>query len=89
MPVTKGGNTSDVIPPPGRGTKSLVYYNAGAAPDGEILLSKRRIRGEHVPASSAGRRFAYWDEGYTVVALANLDPPAAQRVAEYIRGRLK
>jgi CubicO group peptidase (beta-lactamase class C family) len=30
----------------------------------------------------------YWDEGYTVVVLANLDPPAAQQVAEYIRTRL-
>lgn len=31
----------------------------------------------------------YLDDGYTVVVLANLDPPAAQRVANYIRERLK
>jgi len=28
-------------------------------------------------------------ERYTVVVLANLDPPAAQRVAGYIRDRLE
>ncbi|MDQ3120186.1 MAG: beta-lactamase family protein [Verrucomicrobiota bacterium] len=29
-----------------------------------------------------------WDEGYTVIALANLDPPAADNVASYIVERL-
>lgn len=31
----------------------------------------------------------YLDDGYTVVVLANLDPPAAQKVASYIRERLQ
>jgi CubicO group peptidase (beta-lactamase class C family) len=31
----------------------------------------------------------YWDEGYTVVVLANLDPRAAETVADYVRGRLE
>ena len=29
------------------------------------------------------------DDGYTIVVLANLDPPAAQSVAGYISERLK
>ena len=31
----------------------------------------------------------YWDSGYTVVVLSNLDPPIAQRIAEYIRQRIQ
>jgi hypothetical protein len=31
----------------------------------------------------------YWDKGYTVVVLANVDPRAAEGVADYIRGRLE
>jgi CubicO group peptidase (beta-lactamase class C family) len=31
----------------------------------------------------------YWDTGYTVVVLANLDPPIAQQVNNYIRDRIK
>ena len=30
----------------------------------------------------------YWDEGYVIVVLANLDPPAAETVASYIGARL-
>jgi CubicO group peptidase (beta-lactamase class C family) len=31
----------------------------------------------------------YWESGYTVVVLANLDPPIAQQVNNYIRDRIK
>jgi CubicO group peptidase (beta-lactamase class C family) len=31
----------------------------------------------------------YWDNGYTVVVLANLDPPVVERVVNYIRDRLQ
>ena len=31
----------------------------------------------------------YWDSGYTVVVLCNLDPPIAQQVNRYIRERIK
>jgi D-alanyl-D-alanine carboxypeptidase len=36
-----------------------------------------------------GQLDVYLDNGYTVVVLANLDPPAAQNVAGYIRERLQ
>jgi hypothetical protein len=31
----------------------------------------------------------YLDNGYTVVVLSNLNPPAAQQVARYVRERLR
>ena len=31
----------------------------------------------------------YWDEGYTVLVPANMDPRAAETVADYVRGRLE
>jgi D-alanyl-D-alanine carboxypeptidase len=31
----------------------------------------------------------YWDSGYTVVVLANLDPPIAQRINQFIRDRIQ
>jgi CubicO group peptidase (beta-lactamase class C family) len=36
-----------------------------------------------------GQLDVYLDGGYTVVVLANLDPPAAQGVANYVRERLQ
>lgn len=36
-----------------------------------------------------GRLDMYLDNGCTVVVLANQDPPAAERVAAYVRSRLK
>lgn len=31
----------------------------------------------------------YWDSGFTVIVLSNLDPPIAQQVNRYIRDRIR
>ena len=56
----------------------------------ESTAGGRRVVGHGGGAPGMnGRLDIHMDSGYTVVVLANLDPPAAERVAGYISGRLR
>ena len=49
----------------------------------------RRVVGHGGGAPGMNGDFSIlWDSGYTVVVLANLDPPAAEKVARYVRQQL-
>ena len=57
---------------------------------GETLVDGKRVVGHSGGAPGMNSTLdMYWDSGYTVIVLANLDPPVAQQVTEYIRDRIE
>jgi hypothetical protein len=57
---------------------------------GDSRAGDRRIVGRNGGAPSMnGQLEIYLSEGYTIVVLSNLDPPAGGQVAEYFRDLLK
>jgi CubicO group peptidase (beta-lactamase class C family) len=57
---------------------------------GEHLVDGKRVVGHSGGTPGVNAAFdMYWDSGHTVVVLANLDPPIADQVNDYIRERIR
>lgn len=57
---------------------------------GESRVNGHRLVGHNGGAPGMNADFEiYWNEGYVIAVLANLDPPAAGQVAEYIQNQLE
>lgn len=68
----------------GRGGDKYAYGFIDAKVDGKRVVG----HGGGAPGMNANLDM-YWDSGYTVIVLANLDPPIAQHVNNYIRERIQ
>ena len=81
-PMTNTITTGKVSPGPGFPGKYAYGFE-------DNLVAGQRVVGHGGGAEGMnGQLGIVWDSGYTVVVLANLDPPAAENVAGYILQRL-
>lgn len=56
---------------------------------GEFMVGGHRVIGHNGGAPGMNAQLdMHWDNGYTVVVLTNMDPPAATKMAQYISARL-
>lgn len=56
----------------------------------ESLVDGKRVIGHNGGAHGVNANLdIYWDSGYTVIVLANLDPPAAENINAFIRERIQ
>ncbi|MEO5720513.1 MAG: serine hydrolase domain-containing protein [Chthoniobacterales bacterium] len=82
LEMTERITTGKVAPFPGAPSKYAYGF------DERIVNGQRAIgHGGGAPGMN-GMLTILWDENYTVVVLANLDPPSAQDAADYITDRL-
>src|SRR5258707_14380155 len=81
--LTRTITTGKVSPPRFPSTAKYAYGFSDKNPDGD------RIVGHNGGAPGMNAQLdIHWNSGYTVVMLANLDPPAATEWARYISDRL-